>query len=67
MTAMFEFADSTPSPYCGRIDQHAPHGWLGMDWDGDEHHTLGAVPRIARKCPGWPLIEGGSPVARTWK
>ena len=50
---------SEPSPYCGRLDPHAAHEWLGRK------HTP-AREVIVRDCPGQPVIEGGNPAAIRW-
>lgn len=44
---------SERSPYCGRLDDHDPHEWLGRDYYPG--------PQVIRECPGAPVIEGGNP------
>ena len=48
-----------PSNYCGRLDPHPPHEWLGRD-------RYPSTPHIIRECPGRPEIEGGNPAALEW-
>jgi hypothetical protein len=57
------FSTGAPSPYCGRLDPHAAHEWLGQDWP---NATSLVAPRIIRECPGRPVIEGGNPAAQRW-
>lgn len=42
------------NPYCGRLDGHDSHEWLGRDWQTGR--------RVVRECPGAPVVEGGNPV-----
>ena len=44
---------SSPSPYCGRVDEHESH----------THHTHEAETwkHTPLLCPGKPTIEGGAP------
>lgn len=47
---------STPSPYCGRLDEHAEHWWTRP------HARAYGEAVTGHHCPGMPVVEGGAEV-----